>query len=229
MMQAIERERDQMLQHWRKRIANQPDWIASEWKQVNRVFAASSGGTIPHKTLASSLRQFHDKLGFMAKGAAVNGGLCAGALFRTAAFIAVDERCGAKGDRKNVHIEHTFPINQLERAILQQHFVTYAHVLAWLLKHSVATAFHQTEERHLLGRTQSSGALTAASAAYQKPFMRYSCLHDAHGVVWNVFDREPVDPNTFTFKDHLDLVCRVLKTVGASSSMVEQIQAAAAS
>ncbi|UPK36898.1 hypothetical protein IVB18_06070 [Bradyrhizobium sp. 186] len=228
MLKAVEKEREQLLQHWRSRVSKRPDWIASEWLQVSRVLAASRGEAVPHKTLASSLRQFHDKLGFMAKGTVPKGGLCAGALFRTAAFIAVESRCGAKGAGKNVHIEHTFPVNQLERAITNRRLDGYAGALAWLLKHSVATAFYETEQKHLDGRTQSSEALTSGSTEYQKPFMRYSILHDAKGVVWNVFDREPVSPKTFTFDDHLDLVCRVLRTVGASSSMIEKLQTAGA-
>jgi hypothetical protein len=75
------------------------------------IFDASQGNEAALQSLNSRLRQFHDKLGFKAKESLKQGGLCAGAIFRTQRFIATQERSGAKkGPEKTVHIEHTVPV-----------------------------------------------------------------------------------------------------------------------
>jgi hypothetical protein len=145
MKTELENERRQLLDHWRKRLQRNPDWISNELYQVQRVLAASNGDVEARASLGSHLRQLHDKLGFKAKGPISDGGLCAGAIFRTQAFIDTEQRSGSKVGQ-SVHIEHTFPITELKAAIIKHGFPNYAHALTWLLKHSVATAFHEDEK-----------------------------------------------------------------------------------
>jgi hypothetical protein len=102
---AIENERDQLLKHWGERVRKHPDWISNPLFQVEMIFDASQGNEAALQSLNSRLRQFHDKLGFKAKESLKQGGLCAGAIFRTQRFIATQERSGAKkGPEKTVHI-----------------------------------------------------------------------------------------------------------------------------
>ena len=221
----IESERDQLLHLWGKRVGKSPDWILTPIFQVERTFEANQGNHAALERLIQRLRRFHDKLGFKAKHSLKEGGLCAGAIFRTQRFIETQPRSGAKtGPEKTVHIEHTVPITILEDQIKKRRFSNYTETLAWLLKHSVATALHQQEEELLRKRSKETGALNPASIEYNKPFMRYEKLHGANGVVWNVFDREQVDPDRFTFDDHLGIVLRILKEVGAGSAMLERIR-----
>jgi hypothetical protein len=61
------------------------------------------------KSLSPTFANFMTSLGPKAKGPLKQGGLCAGAIFRTRAFIETEQRSGSKVDQ-SVHIEHTFPI-----------------------------------------------------------------------------------------------------------------------
>jgi hypothetical protein len=219
----LENERVQLLDHWKKQLTRNPDWIFSELRQVRQIMAASNGDEKATQSLGSHLRQFHDKLGFKAKGSVTDGGLCAGAIFRTQTFIETKERIGSKV-RQSVHIEHTFPIRQLRIEIGKCSFESYADALNWLLMHSVTTAFHESEKEHLAGRASSSDALNPTSPEYLKPFARYEKLHQAAGVVWNVFDRQKVDPQTFTFEHHFEVVLGLLEEAGASSKMVSVLR-----
>jgi hypothetical protein len=111
MKAELENERKQLLDHWKKRLQKNPDWISDELRQVQRIFSASNGEESAQKSLGSYLRQLHDKLGYKAKGSLSDGGLCAGAIFRTQRFIHTNNRNGSKAGQ-SVHIEHTFPIKQ---------------------------------------------------------------------------------------------------------------------
>ncbi len=224
MKSELDGERLQLLDHWAKRFKTNPDWISNELLQVREICLASNGDEQAQRLLKSRLRQFHDKLGFKAKQSLQKGGLCAGAIFRTQAFIETEQRSGAKGAGKNVHIEHTFPVNKLEAAIKKCHFRGYTETLTWLFKHSVTTAFHEREQDHLSDRTRASDALVLTSAEYMKPFLRYERLHGAAGMVWNVFDGQEVDPNRFTFEDHLEIVTRLLEEAGAARTMISAIR-----
>lgn len=224
----IENERTQLLNHWRQRLRKNPDWISNKLRQVELVFKASRGDAAAIASLNSYLRQFHDKLGFKAKQSVKQGGLCAGAIFRTEKFIATSDRVGAKKEQvKTVHIEHTVPVNVLESEIQKQRFPDYPAALAWLLKHSVTTAFHQKEEEFVRSRARDTGALDSTSSEYMRPFMRYERLHSAEGIVWNVFDGVKIDPKQFTFCDHFEIVCRLLEAAEASPQMLSVLRSIA--
>ncbi|SDJ67550.1 MULTISPECIES: hypothetical protein [Bradyrhizobium] len=223
MKDALEAERTQLLDQWRKRLRLNPDL---EFLQARRIMAASNGDEHATSSLPDDLRKFHDKFGYKAKGNVSNGGLCAGAIFRTDTFIKTKQRSGSK-KTQSVHIEHTFPIKELRAEIANRQFGDYLATITWLLKHSVTTAFHESEKEHLIGKTSNSGALNLASPEYLKPFARYEKLHSVAGIVWNVFDGERVDPEQFTFDDHLSVIVRILDTAGASKSMVSAIRSLA--
>ena len=192
-MNQLEIERNQLIACWRWRLFRQPNWIDKQWNQVRRVLAASQGDPVHDEDdLDSQLRQFHNHLGFKAWGTnPKRGGLCAGTIFRTPGFIKIEHRKGTMKPigRKTVHIEHTYPVRMLCAAIRERQFEDYPRALAWLLKHSVTTAFREGEQDHLLGKSRSwSGALDPRSSDYLKPFMRYDKLWKCIGTVWNVFD-----------------------------------------
>ncbi|MGJ4932615.1 hypothetical protein ACQR1I_36765, partial [Bradyrhizobium sp. HKCCYLS2038] len=151
-------ERLQLLTQWKSLIDRNPDWIASPFRQVDLLHAASHGAPIKGRSLASYIRQLHDKLGFKAKGPLTTGGLCAGTIFRTQAFIDTQYRVGSKLGQ-SVHVEHTFPVRQIALEIVRHPLPDYVATLVWFLTHSVATAFHENEKVYLRGRSSTSDAL----------------------------------------------------------------------
>jgi len=96
MQSSLKEEKRQLLEQWKKRFQRNPDWISNELPQIQRIFAASNGDLRAQASLGSYLRQLHDKLGFKAKGSPSDGGLCAGAIFRTDAFVSTSQRAGSK-------------------------------------------------------------------------------------------------------------------------------------
>jgi hypothetical protein len=225
----IEDERNQLIASWRWRLARQSDWIADPWSQVSLIFAASNGALVDDATLGGQFRQFHNKLGFRAWGSDPNrGGLCGGAIFRTPAFMAVSERRYKKKPvgTKTIHIEHTFPIAMLCSNARKARFANHVGMLRWMLQHSVATATSEPEQRLIHARYRKwSGALDPIYAdEFRKPFMRYGHVWSEIGTIWNVFDREEVDPSSFTFDDHLRLICRVLSVAGADPSFIAALR-----
>jgi hypothetical protein len=139
----LEAERNQLLAHWTKRL-DLSRGLA--FAQVRRILACSNGVVFegPQALLGDDLRHFHDKLGYMSKLTVAHGGLCAGTIFRTDRFINEKERIGSKRGQ-TVHVEHTFPIKELRAEIGKRNFRSYLDLLSWLLKYSIATAFHECE------------------------------------------------------------------------------------
>jgi hypothetical protein len=220
----VEQERTQLLDHWEKAIRKNPNWVMNELTQVTAILEASKGDENNQRSIRSYLRQFHDKLGFKAKDSRDAGGLCAGAIFRTRKFIGTAQRSGAKGADKTAHIEHTVPINNLCTAIINSRFSDYRELLAWLLKHSVTTAFHESETKFLDKRHHHTDALNLASVEYQKPFMRYDKLFKDGEAVWNVLHGTKIDQSTFTFQEHFDIVIELLERAGAAKPMLDEIR-----
>jgi hypothetical protein len=220
----LEAERRQLVDHWRRRLQLSPQL---EFVQARRILDASNGDERARKSLGDDLRHFHDKFGYKAKGKVRDGGLCSGAIYRTGLFIKTRERNGSK-KAQSVHIEHTFPVNELRSQIENRRFKTYFDAIAWVLMHSVTTAFHESQKQHLTGRASNSNALNPASPEYLKPFVRYEKLHSADENVWNVFDLERIDPQEFTFEHHFDVVLRLLREAGAAPEVVAAIYSASA-
>jgi hypothetical protein len=147
----------------------------------------------------------------MAKNEVKDGGLCAGALFRTQSFIETDARSGSRKQKtQNVHIEHTVPIKVLRDKLRECVFSSDAEALVWLLKHSVATAFQIVEKEALKGVSSSTKAFDPTSDEYRKPFLRYKNLLANGGRIWNVYDATVILPNQLTFDLHLQIIVRLL-------------------
>ena len=115
-------ERVQLLNHWKGRLKKNPDWISEKLKVVEKILLASNGDEEAQKSLSSYLRQLHDKFGFKAKESLKQGGLCAGAIFRTRAFIETEQlfeviRLG--GNRRECNRERQRFVGRRSRAALQ--------------------------------------------------------------------------------------------------------------
>jgi hypothetical protein len=176
-----------------------------------------------------AVRKFHDKLGFCAKGKVSTGGLCTGAIFRTAAFMDLpqERRSGARATQ-TVHIEHTVPANVLARELESRIGDGPVVGMAWLFKHSVTTAMKKGQDRdYLKGVTRTTSAFDEGSNDKGKPFKRYSTLFGAGEQVWDVWNRREVDPTEVTFEDHLDTVLSILNAAGAERTFIRQIETAA--
>jgi hypothetical protein len=220
----LDRERDQLVRFWQSVITKRPNWLTDKYSQVEKIADMGSCGAPVASSVSSWLRQFHDKLGFKAKGSAASGGLCSGAIFRTQRFMQTHSRSGSKKDQ-SVHIEHTVPICVLRAQVSSRSFSSYTEALAWLLKHSVTTAFHKCEQAHLKDVSRTSNAFSPTSPDYLRPFCRYRRMFAAGEVIWNVFDRKPIDdPQSFTFDDHIVVLLHLLHDAGAEPEMLQQIE-----
>lgn len=224
-MRQIDFERDQLLAQWKRAFARQSCWFTSPPPQVKRVLALETADR------GMAVRKFHDKLGFCAKGTLKTGGLCAGAIFRTQAFIDLpqDERSGSRATQ-TVHIEHTVPAGVIAGRLGAQ-LSDVRHTgdlsLAWLFKHSVVTAMRKGQDASFLrGVTRSTTAFDAGLDE-GKPFRRYRELFAANEIVWDVWNRKEVDPDNFTFHSHIETVLDILHEAGADSNFKKRVEAAA--
>lgn len=220
----LDREHEQLMSFWRGILSARPNWITHPYSQVTKL-AEFDRTNAPLTSISSWLRQFHDKMGFKAKGVLLNGGLCAGAIFRTEEFINVEAhaRIGSKKNQ-SVHIEHTVPICVLRNEIANRSFSSQSEALAWVLRHSVTTALHEKQKVHLKGVGRASDAFSAGVDGHLRPFMRYQKMFDADEPVWNVFERRLVKSQSFTFNDHFALVLRLLCEAGAEKHMLREME-----
>lgn len=96
-------------------------------------------------------RQIHDKLGWKAKETLDQGGLCAGAIYRSIKFINIEQgsRNGSKKNGRNIHIEHTVPVKALTDYINQQieNECCAGKLYEWTLRHSICTAVSVVEQK----------------------------------------------------------------------------------
>jgi len=224
--QQIADERKQLINHWKKLLAKRPNWVANNFSQVKNI--ASLRATTPpvsDVSVSTWLRRFHDQLGYMAKGQLKDGGLCAGAIFRTQSFIETEGRSGSrKLKTQNVHIEHTIPVKVLRDKIRECTFTSDTEALVWLLKHSIATAFQFDEKETLTGVSSSTAAFDPMSNEYQKPFLRYKGLYAKGALLWNVYDASVVLPDQLTFDVHLQIIFRLLVEAGAERETLDAIE-----
>lgn len=213
----IAEERIELISHWTCAVTKRRDWTT--FSQIENIFSILNGAPSHRKSafpIRDLLREFHNQLGYKA----LNGGLCAGAIFRTQSFMDTQPRIGSKLGQ-TVHIEHTVPVCVLDAELKTRNFSHYAEVLAWLLKHSVATAFRKSDEtQYLKGVKNTTNAFHPASSEWNKPFLRYKELFADGGSVWNVFDGQMIEPERFTFGDHADIIVRLLRHVGAEERLI---------
>lgn len=228
-MKLIEQEREQLLAHWTRVFRRNPCWFTSPPPQLTSVLSPNT----PDRGMA--VRKFHDKVGFCAKGRVQTGGLCAGTIFRTAAFIDLPQeaRSGARprsgASLPTIHIEHTVPANVLARELASKvdAGASLEVGLAWLLKHSVTTAMKKGQDADFLkGVTRTTTAFNLCPEEAEKPFKRYSKLFAAKERVWDVWNRSEIDPDEMTFVLHFETVLSILHEAGADKAFIKKLEAA---
>lgn len=221
MDQLIEAERDQLLAHWQRVVVSRPCWFEKPFSQVEKLRQADS----PQARML--IRHFHDRLGWKAKGALRDGGLCSGAIYRTSEFMRLPQnnRRGTKVGQ-NVHIEHTVPIGVLHQHLNQQRRgqpLSLDVIYPWLLKYSVVTAFHYRENEALTGWHSRTLCFEPSSDWFSRPFRRYDGLIAEKGEIWDVFNRRKLDSRVQTFAHHMATISGLLKEAGATEQLIRQL------
>lgn len=201
----IEAERDQLIDTWKETFSD--NWFSAPKAPIRALVDTNN------TTFDMSLRHGHNLFGWKAGDTLEKRGLCSGAIYRTERFMDIGQaaRCGAKGADKNVHIEHTVPIAELNRqwiAYLKSHEASIATAYAWMLCHSVSTAFHINEMGGIKGYEGKTDAFDPTSSWFNRPFMRYTRKADMP-TIWNVLSGEKIDHQTWTFADHFEQVDRL--------------------
>ena len=201
----IDRECEQLLECWRSLLRNET-WRNHLEGKVATYFAAMQSRD--DRKQKYKIRAIHDKLGYEAK----EDGLCRGAIFRTEKFIKTTNRSGTKSKGQTVHIEHTVPIAELDRQLRSRFYGRSAEGVEFLLNFSVCSAFNITEKSIAVPRGYNSktDAFNAGHVDQSKPFRRYKPLFESGAVIWNVFDKVPVNPDSFDFDEHGDVVHRLI-------------------
>jgi len=196
------------------------------WSQI-------TGGSVSdwcqsNQSIAHSIRQIHDFYGWMARHG--KNGLCAGTLYRTTNYLNIDmtSRDGSKRSSRNIHIEHTVPVADLNRLLwqssgkLESQSAENLHEL--LIKHSICVAFSKHEEAAIgaagipSSRNHAFNEDGTPGKEYPYPFRRYLPLVQElskQGLDFNVINivsNKSIDLQNFTFADHLsnlELVCNI--------------------
>lgn len=210
-LQELLHERDQLLDFWRgidpemlRRRA-----IAVLIQRVNHA---------PNRDQGHHIRQFHNALGYRAGGTLAQGGLCAGCLYRTAAFIKLPQarRTGSKRHPEHlakVHLEHTIPVSALtaELAGFAASDLDPAALTEYLLARSITTAMLEKQGKihHPLanpegmvlpGNASGNQALVPEHRHWNRPFMRYTGGPEKPRI-FNVLTAEEIDVEAFTMQD----------------------------
>ena len=221
----LSNERAQLLETWKRVFTETPDPRHAPFLQLVRL-ASGDGST---KAIGDDLRKFHDRFGWMAKETSP-GGKCAGALYRTKAFIQIpaDKRVGKRAGQ-TVHIEHTVPVNVLAKRWIELRQSGRAQDLmptfGWVMHHTVATAFEINEQKTLKGVSRSTDCFAAGTAGFDRPFKRYAGLYAQGGQVWDVYRGALVDPDQFSLDDHFGNVVALVEEAGASADFVSALKA----
>lgn len=237
MRALIDRERDQLIGHWAALSERRPCWVerpfnqlldlAGEARPLRRRGVRVGEQPSERSRLMLSLRKWHDQLGWRAANDRL--GRCVGAIYRTEGFIRIEptDRDGSKSAGRNIHIEHTVPVKALFdrwRAETGAVSPSRARTASWFLFHSVATAVRLDEEGHIpRALRDTTPCLDEPDRHRAKPFTRYADMRANGVVVWNVFDRQPVDIEQFTLADHFDVVLRLIEEAGGSPAFIEQL------
>lgn len=184
--------------------------LALQMRRSLRIFDAVRSSRFADADLNIPVRRLHDFYGWMAKHDDVRG-CCAGALYRTAGFMAIppNNRVGRKLGQ-NIHIEHTVPIAVLLKALraCSSNFESLCKMHQFLINHSVCTAF-TVEERNWLGEAKIPPNKNEAfnddgGQLHEYPFRRYLPLIEQGRDfrVINVVTGKEVDLKSFSFSDH---------------------------
>jgi len=222
---ALPNERTQLLETGKRVFAKTPNPCVARFLQLDRL----AKGPTDKKAISNDLRKFHDRFGWMAKESS-SAGKCAGALYRTQAFIQLpsDERIGKKRGQ-TVHIEHTVPVNVLSMRWLEVRKGGQEQELmptfAWVMHHTVATAFHQDERMSLKGVSKSTDCFAEGAPGFGRPFKRYSGLFHQGGQVWDVYNGALIEPDLFSLSDHFANVVALAQEAGAAPQFIAALKA----
>lgn len=216
---SIEFERDQLIKFWGNVVKKHQGSRAESAAPMRRLLSS--------KSTTDDVRKIHDSLGWAAKEPI----RCAGAIYRTRAFMTIPpERRDASKPRgverqdwpRNIHIEHTILASQLHNMWLGKPY-RQAFPIAYFMSNGVTTAMHALEEAALPNTHGSNSCFT--DGAEGKPFQRY---RDAINDIYNVVDGRKVDPDTFTLTDHRHVLVALLAEVGAEEAWIDAIWQSAA-
>jgi hypothetical protein len=216
----IEAEREQLIDTWKSTFAD--NWVSEPRAPVRALVDPSKD------KFSMSLRHGHNLFGWKAGDTLLKRGLCSGAIYRTELFMEIEQhaRCGSKGPNKNVHIEHTVPIAELNRQWItyrQTHQPTIAVAYAWTLCHSVSTAFHMSEMGGVKGYEGKTDAFDPTSSWFNRPFMRYTKMA-VMPTIWNVLSGEKIDHQTWTFEDHFAQVDLLFDLAGCAPGDAQPVR-----
>jgi hypothetical protein len=224
----LEYERNQAFEYWQK-----IKWEAFN-RSIDKVVSTLHNPNIDlnaKKTdINSRIRKIHDRLGYRAFGSGLSGlnegGLCAGALYRSESFIKTKQelRDGRNRDKKavpehlvTVHIEHTVPVGVLVSQLIEMSQIfqlSSETVLDWLLRHSVTTAMLHGQGK--TGELVRSGYAIKTDVFAKKhddenyPFRRYQRGMDR---IFNIVDGSEVQLNDFSFDDHSENIFKFLELI----------------
>lgn len=189
-------------------------WCSLSGQPVSSSDQVSSGRS-------HAIRQIHDFYGWKAKGRVGRRGVCSGAFYRSAEYMATDlqARDGSKGPNRNIHIEHSVPTRVQLKALARRDFDAPADLHDFLIRNSVCSAL-SFEEQRLMDR---AGVARSTHPAFNEagelivdrpfPFLRYRPLV-RHGFrLFNVVTGKEIDIEVFSFDDHfktLKAACRLI-------------------
>jgi hypothetical protein len=176
-------------------------------------FLWGSGAVACSNQLNDTIRKIHDFYGWKAWDCTARRGVCAGALYRSAGYMAIAPtmRDGSQGPNRTVHIEHSVPVAVLVRA-LRYHLSSLATPSAlhdFLIRHSVCAALSYEEERLL----KQAGVVGSRNSAFddegcivgRHPFLRYQPLVErCTGFrLFNVVSGHEIQIDQFEFAHHV--------------------------
>jgi len=175
-----------------------------------------------------SIRQVHDYYGWMAKDGPRGG--CKGALYRTVKFMEIEAECrdGTKQETKNIHIEHTVPIQVLRKFLSYNHarFRTPGQLHSSLISNSICVAMTHEEQNAL----DSFKDIRSSNPAYNSlgervgdfPFLRYGPLLDSSigrtFKIVNVVTGKEINIHTSSFLDHETTLVSASKLVSNANN-----------
>ena len=179
------------------------------------------------------IRKFNDTFGLKAHKNNYNlptdpTNLCSGSFYRTSKFINIkfEQRNFINKSFKNIHIEHTIPVEEIYKQLLKFHeFKSHNEFMLWLLNRSIGTAFHQNQANnkrfpnyYLIrdGYNSKSDVFCEKSIGFNKPFMRYA-TQEKNEDIWDVLNKRLIDPNKFTLEDHKNNIAFISNKFGIES------------
>lgn len=212
----LDRERNQLIAYWSRLFGLHVGRFLKS-KPFARLHTHSNSST-------DDVRKVHDAFGWCAKKPKV----CAGAIYRTRAFIELEPSLrdasrprgvSRKDWPRNIHIEHTVLASQLHETWRKSTSRSEIETAVFFISKGVTTAMHVDEESALARETR---ALNPCFDERALPFQRYHDL-DEKFEIWNVLSRQKINTRNFTFADHQSIICELLSLANAPGEWREQL------